>query len=324
MNNMPDDTLWEHIIKAAVAVDKTKTTALSVCALPGGLIRFSGKQADKLLQGQLTCDLKQLTPTQSLWGACCNPQGRVICFLWLFIFEDNYYAYVPLDSIELLLNHLDKFAKLSRVSIENVTSSWIGMGLINYADNKSVLPDFPSPSPAPLACTTPENFCLIQHKINSLSLLFCPETYVASVLASLPAYHLASSQEWQLREIQQRIPTVHHALSGQYTPADLNLVELGAVSFTKGCYCGQEIVARMHHLGKAKRSVYQIRCAAMLPPGTAVINSAGTEVGKILQAVSTPQEIQGLAVLQDSAVNSPEPRFTTTTGVSVQPSLPLV
>jgi tRNA-modifying protein YgfZ len=167
-----------------------------------GLLKISGDDAKKLLQGQLTCDLEQITAEAS-FGAHCNPQGRVISFFRIFKVSPDYYLQMPRCLIPIALKALQKYAIFYKAILSDVS--------VNYPD----------------------------------------------LLKPVEKEH----------DIKANIPAIYPETSGKFLPHDLNLHELkDTISFEKGCYTGQEIIARMQHLGKIKRHLYRITLQGNSPP----------------------------------------------------------
>lgn len=169
-----------------------------------GLIKVGGIDAIKLLQGQLTCDLNAITPSQGSLGAHCNPQGRVINLFYLFQYQDAYYLLMPQNMLAIAMQALKKYALFYK-QIE----------LIDVSDAAD------------------------SHEL---------------IEAHAKAY------------FSPTIPRIHPETSGLFLPHDINLHQLGALSFDKGCYTGQEIIARMHYRGKLKNHMYQASITSAITP----------------------------------------------------------
>jgi folate-binding protein YgfZ len=201
------------------------------------LIRIHGPDAEKFLQGQLTCDIHKLTPQQNILGAYCNYKGRVIAIFRLFLRNNNYYLLLPKSILENTFSTFKKYAMFSKVTLD-------------------IVDDFRVISDDPL--------------FNSSN-------------------HLNDETQWRLFNIQQGIPTIYPQTNEMFTPHMLNLPELGAVSFNKGCYLGQEVIARTEYLGKSKRQMFQkeIISNKTLSPGEEVYNEASEKIGIIVDAVKT-------------------------------------
>ncbi|WP_342219830.1 tRNA-modifying protein YgfZ [Rickettsiella endosymbiont of Miltochrista miniata] len=116
-----------------------------------------------------------------------------------------------------------------------------------------------------------------------------------------------SVDHWRLLDIMAGIPTIYPETSGQFTPHQLNFPEIGGVSFNKGCYIGQEIIARTHYLGKAKSRLFRVRFEANSPflPGTPIFDSdQKTEKGAlIMSAKEQNNRYEALVCLQTQAIS---------------------
>lgn len=110
---------------------------------------------------------------------------------------------------------------------------------------------------------------------------------------------------WQLQEIRAGIPTIYPETIGEFTPHQINFQLINGINFNKGCYIGQEIIARMHYLGKLKQQMYRVSFnSPQLPkPGTKLFNDNAQEIGQLVNAVLvTENHYEALAVLQNDAI----------------------
>jgi len=164
-----------------------------------GLLKITGEHTKQFLQGQLTCDVNEVTASQSQLGAHCNPQGRIISFFRLFTKNGDYYLQMPRELIPIAMSALQKYAVFFKTILTDVSDD---------------------------------------------------STYAS---------------DWKKRDIEQGIPAIYPETSEKFLPHDLNLPQLNAVSFTKGCYTGQEIIARMQYRGKLKKHLYRATVHTTLP-----------------------------------------------------------
>src|SRR5688572_15995778 len=93
-----------------------------------GLLKIFGKDAHKLLQGQLTCDMNEVTSNHSLVGAHCNPQGRIISLFRIFHYQDSYFLQMPREMIPIALRALKKYAIFFKVELVDESDEWIAYG----------------------------------------------------------------------------------------------------------------------------------------------------------------------------------------------------
>lgn len=203
------------------------------------LLKIAGVDAKKFLQGQLTIDLESISESTSSLGAHCNISGRIVSFFRLFFLKDAYYLSMPKELIPIAMAFLKKYALFAKITIEEVNHLYqYSLALKSFPfslqkiNEQQVLPDF----------------TLI--KISGERLL---------VISLVPKENAVVDEKWHLQNIQCGIPAIYAATSGKFLPHELDLIRLNAVSFTKGCYLGQEIIARMHYRGKLKKTLLRAR-----------------------------------------------------------------
>lgn len=211
-----------------------------------GFLKVAGTDAKKLLQGQLTCDMEEVTPTQSRWAAHCNPQGRIISLFHLIYYQDQYYLWMPLTLIPIAAAALKKYAIFYKVEI---TESKDLQGMGYRGQSLQLLGSLPH-----------NHHELIHHhnvsilKIHDRYLILGTSTVLLELNELLHQHTtLAPDESWLKLNIESDIPTIYPETSELFLPHELNLHQLNAISFNKGCYTGQEIIARMHYRGKLKK-----------------------------------------------------------------------
>ena len=184
------------------------------------ILSLQGADAEKFLQGQLTADVSTLAFNEGKLAAHCQPQGRVISLFILFRTDHTYYLAMPRSIMPLALTALKKYAVFYKVAFSEPT------------DLSLVLSTTATPNALANAALKP------------------------SLYASLMYQTQVSAEESGERLLLQHgIPSLTPETSGQFLPHELNLIALNAVSFTKGCYTGQEIVARMEYRGTLKKAL---------------------------------------------------------------------
>jgi len=187
------------------------------------LIKISGIDATNFLQSQFSNDIKSINPDQIQLNAYCQHQGKIMALLWVFIKNDSFYLSFPKELKGLILSKLNMFKLMSKVNIEDVSLEINQYGLIDEKLDGSM------------------------RLRNNLSLLTTRKTLESSVDINL----------WEKACIDNELPEIYLNTSDKFIPQALNLdIDEIGVSFTKGCYPGQEVVARMHYLGKPKRRLF--------------------------------------------------------------------
>ncbi|MFZ0218676.1 MAG: hypothetical protein WAL30_00495 [Candidatus Aquirickettsiella sp.] len=270
-----------------------------------GLIQVSGKDAKQFLQGQLTCDLEEISAEQSRLGAHCDVKGRIIASFRLFFYQNDYYFLLQNSILPLLLASLQKYAVFSKIILTEVSENWQKIGL--YGPTIKDLLEKQA-----LYLSKENGVVESDHKL-SLTIPG-PEPRVillAPVSDSIgfidTQFEQQSVSDWHLLDIKAGIPTIYPETSGQFTPHQLNFPEIGGVSFNKGCYIGQEIIARTHYLGKAKSRLYRVCFLAhSLPlPGT-LLFANDHKIPKatlIMSAKEHDNRYQALVCLQTQAIS---------------------
>lgn len=215
-----------------------------------GLLHVSGLDAKKLLQGQLTCDVEKIDAHTNCLGAHCNPQGRIISLFYLFSLEQAYYLLMPRSMIALSLAALQKYAVFYKVALSDVSDDFVIIGY-RGKDSDTAIPNFP-----------------IKISLSPLRrILIGKRTQKQNTWETLaPASPLANANTWKCLDIQEGIPTIYPETSGKFLPHEINLHNLNGISFDKGCYTGQEIIARMHYRGKLKTQLLKTTITEATPP----------------------------------------------------------
>lgn len=215
-----------------------------------GVLKVGGIDAKKFLQGQLTCNLDEITPTESRMGAHCNPQGRIISLFHLFQFQDAYYLLMPANLIAVAMTALKKYALFYKVEITDMNEKWSCLGITGDLSH------------------LPETIYCLPTADSMRHILIGDTKEIEKLITTVSEQHT----HWKCLDILKGIPYIYLETSGKFLPHELNLDKLNAISFNKGCYTGQEIIARMHYRGKLKSHLYvaTINSTASPKPGESV------------------------------------------------------
>ncbi|MGB5443601.1 MAG: folate-binding protein YgfZ [Gammaproteobacteria bacterium] len=287
-----------------------------------GVIAVHGTDAGNFLQAQLSNDIRNCGGNSSQLSALCTPKGRILGLMRLFRHGDTFYLRLPADSLEAVLQRLRMFVLRADVTLEDVSNNFCCIG-VSGADATKEIRTAAGDAPA-------ENNQLLH--TDTLSIIRVPglaarfEIYANSLDAARDFWdslnvHGApvASQAWRLLEIQAGIPTIFAKTTELFVPQMVNLQLVDGVSFKKGCYPGQEIVARMQYLGTLKRRMYlgRIDQDAAVSPGDVLYQAEGDEqvIGRIVDAQPHPDGGQlALAVLQINSADSGDVRLGDTNG----------
>ncbi|KJJ63171.1 folate-binding protein [Pseudomonas sp. Choline-3u-10] len=269
-----------------------------------GILAVRGADASKFLQGQLTCNLNYLDDQHSSLGARCTPKGRMQSSFRIVPEGDGYLLAMDRELVQPQLADLAKFAAFSKSKLYDESAEWVRFGL-SGGDGALVSLGLDLPQTADV---TVVGHGLIAVRLNDgRSELWTHAkdagTTQLRLAAQLPE---ASLDRWQLAQIRAGIGQVVAATRELFIPQMINLQALGGVSFKKGCYTGQEIVARMQYLGKLKRRLHRLAAqnhdVDVPAPGLEVYSPVhGSSVGEVVMAASAEGALELLAVLQEDA-----------------------
>jgi len=250
-----------------------------------GSLSIIGTDAKKFLQGQLTCDLDKLAPNKSIMGAHCNPKGRIISLFYCLFHNDIYSLIMPQDMLPIAASALKKYAPFFKVTCLDTTQLYHFEGMTTDELNH-------------LAST--QNHII---EVNSsLAIVITPNTHEQDAV---------SETAWDAQLIAEKIPVLAPSTSQTFLPHELNLEAFNAVAFDKGCYTGQEIIARMHYRSQL---AYQLHLATTqseteLSPGIDVYDSqddTAKVIGRVVNIVETaPNEYQLLLTIKEPLPDEP-------------------
>ncbi len=244
--------------------------AQSLEAIPQGIamlehlrnIRIGGDEAEQFLQGQFSSDVVALNPGNHQPGAYCNPKGRAIAIYRLLRDDDGFNLVVPEDMVDTVVKRLTLFRMRSRVDID-------------IDDERLLVGAFGLKDLIPRSCWKIDDvrtLCLIGRE---------------QLPALADSHNVLPSSTWKLGEILAVEPQVYAATTEEFIPQQVNLDLVGGVSFSKGCYPGQEIVARVRYLGKIKQRMLSGRIQS---------NPVPANPGDLLFAADRPAQKSGIVV----------------------------
>ncbi|NWC90900.1 MULTISPECIES: folate-binding protein YgfZ [unclassified Pseudomonas] len=284
-----------------------------------GVLAVRGSDAAKFLQGQLTCNLNYLSDTQASLGARCTQKGRMQSSFRILLQGDGVLLAMASELLEPQLADLKKYAVFSKSKLTDESAAWVRFG-VSQAD----------PVLASLGLELPAETDSVVHSDELIAIRVSPgraELWAPAAQAEALHSQLAAKlnegelNQWLLGQIRAGIGQVMPQTRELFIPQMLNLQAVGGVSFKKGCYTGQEIVARMQYLGKLKRRLYRLSLnAGELPePGTPLFSPThNSAIGEVVMAARAGELIELLAVLQAEAAESGDVHVGTLEGPGLQ------
>lgn len=267
-------------------IDPEKTPLL---AFPEGLavLSVTGDDRQAFLHGQLINDLNLIVPTGAQLSGWCNPKGQLISN---FLVVNTGTAYLLLFRQELkqyVLKRLSMFVLRANVTIEDITDSTPVLGVANCEDIAVLGPDIDATAGAVSAADGIVIVCLPDASQRFL-LLGNVETQIAKTTALQQSLTPASAEIWALLDIMAGMSWLGTATQEKFLPQMLNLDALNGLSYQKGCYPGQEVIARLHYRGEVKRRLQLITAKTDLSEGTTIKTAQDDNAGMIVNAVTHP------------------------------------
>ena len=240
---------------------------LVLCQLDSwDLIRVTGEDRISFLQGQLTCDLTKLKPGQQTLAAQCNPQGKAWSIIRVFVLEDRIILTQPSSVTEKQLPELQKYAVFSKVEICKETE-YQAIGLAGYKSSKYITEKIDSTAIGEQSRLI-ENGMVFKQPYPSLRYLIILKNQQASALIENLKEHASIFDDslWNAMNIAAGVAFLEKETSALFVPQMLNLQALNGISFSKGCYIGQETIARAKYRGANKRALFILTGHASTAP----------------------------------------------------------
>lgn len=263
-------------------------------------MRVRGRDAAAFLQAQLTQDILALDSGHAGLAAWLDPKGRVLVTLEVVPDRDSWLLLVPADAAASVLARLERYVLRADVALglDDTTKVYALIGdAAEWLDEHGIeLGD------APRSLRRHGDVVWIR-EASRLVRAVAPQKALEAAFVRLES---ASADEIALAEIGLGWPSIGAALAERYVPHMLNLERLGAVAFDKGCYPGQEVVARVHNRGAVKRRAARFRVGGPAPAvGEALADAEGAEAGEVVRAAQSGGTAELLAVVRLEALAGP-------------------
>jgi folate-binding protein YgfZ len=284
-----------------------------------GVLAVRGVDASKFLQGQLTCNMDYLSDAKATLGARCTQKGRMQSSFRILLEGDGVLLAMASELVDAQLLDLKKYAVFSKSKLTDESASWMRFGL-NDGDGAlvSLGLDLPQETDAVVRAND-----LIAIRVSpARAELWVRADQAEEIRTRLAALlHEGTLNDWLLGQIRAGIGQVFGQTREEFIPQMINLQAVGGVSFKKGCYTGQEIVARMQYLGKLKRRLYRLTLEGsdVPEPGVELFSPVHTSsAGNVVIAARAEGNIEVLAVLQADAVEDGNIRLGAADGLALQ------
>ncbi len=280
--------------------------AVLVALTHTGIIEVSGDDALSFLNTQLTSDVVQVAANAAQYSGYCTPKGRLLATFLVCMRSSHYLLVLPREIAESVAARLQRYVLRAKVKVAQASDRYALLGVAGPQAVLAVGHAIGEPAAQPMQVVQYGAATLV-HLPGHRHLIVCDQDTVDRLWNALNQHaRPAGAPAWELQGIRTGIATVRAATQEAFIPQMLGLDMFGGISFEKGCYPGQEIVARTKYLGTLKRQLYYGRSDQSLVPGDAILNSAdGATVGTVTDAAPTADDgCEFLAVLQREAVES--------------------
>ncbi len=273
------------------------------------LIRFSGQNARQFLQGQLSNDLTVLSRSQSLLASCNSAQGRVQAILRLLELNGDILGLLPRSIITPTLTRLRKYVLRANVIIEDASD----LMRIDWT-SADELKTSQLPTPKTLGEYSQHQGCIVLRWPDSTT-----ERFMIIQPGAATTVDAQTENKWQLADIRAGLPQVFSETYEEFVAQMLNLDVLGGISFNKGCYTGQEIIARAHFRGSVKRRMFRFSAESPAPIAGTKITVDGEPAGEVVMTAQIGSGCELLAVISLNYTQSALSLADTNTALQMLP-----
>ena len=276
------------------------------------VITVSGEQRQDYLHGQITVDTKSFETERARFAAHCDFKGKMWANFVLTQYNDSFHLIMPESASNESITQLKKYGVFSKVEIASLDENWHILGGTGEELTQELKALFPNISKTHMAHCTGEFGEVITFSDANLRYLIVINTDGFKRLQDAAADYFVNSPElWSMLEIQAGLGFVEGENIGEFVPQMFNLHAIDGIDFDKGCYMGQEVVARTKFLGKNKRALYILEAPASdeieIRPGDTLEKSVGENWrrgGTVIKASNVDGVMRLLAVLaNDTELN---------------------
>ena len=269
------------------------------------VFEIRGPDVDRFLQGQVTCDVQQLAQDTSLPGAACTPKGRAYALFRLVRVSDECVLMrLPARIADDVSNQLSKYLAFFKAEMAPA-GDWSLTGLVGSEAAAAHVPPQSLPGRPNQVFETDNGYLVATLPLADGTPRF--ELWARGDVTDSGVRHVPATA-WRLTEIQSGLTTLSPETVEAFIPLNLNLHAIDGVSFNKGCYTGQEVIARMHHLGQLKKSLFRLEATFVdsTPEiGDSLVDADGGKLGSITDCIATEAgDCHMLAVLSHKAMEA--------------------
>jgi hypothetical protein len=309
---------FEHFSSLDGELQAARNSVVITPVIDLGLIRASGDDAASFLQNLMTNDIKGITETNACTAGFCTPKGRLLAIFLIWREGGDYLLMLPKEILPSLLKKLSMYILRAKVKLTDATDERVLIGMSTPA-SVSPAPTFFDATLPHQGVRTIDGGQLIRLDDTRWLLSLDPTSAIKRWPDLIIDRKITGLATWHWLEIAAGQPRVITATQEAFVPQMLNmeLPAVAGVSFTKGCYPGQEIVARTHYLGKVKRRMFRARLTKLTTPGTHVYapETGDQPCGAVVSIAPSPEGgFECLVSVQSTAVAAGEVHLGTPDG----------
>lgn len=272
------------------------------------LLKVSGSEAFDFLQGQLTADLKDVTETHAQFSAYCDPQGNVLALFLVFKYKQDYFLSFDFSLAETIQKRLQMFIMRSDVTLTDMRQEIVHIGFAGEFGDLDVQRRLDTKIKEVFECGYVDNAEMADvlmvkvpgpyHRYE----IFGPAEQIIQAWQEIRINSdVTNAEDWKLLNIAAAVPTVNIKTTGKFTAQFLNLDKFDAINFKKGCFPGQEIIARIHYRGKITKRMLRLRTDSVVELESGEEFSIIDEAGKSHKLITIAC---GKDILQGSILNA--------------------
>jgi folate-binding protein YgfZ len=262
-----------------IILDKTST------------IKVEGDDRVHFLQGQLTQDINLISQNKALYAGFCNPKGRMLAFMLCYLNHESIHIQIDSSVQEFILQKLKMYILRAKVSLKLANDTFTCIGFVG---SKALLTKKIQPPKNYLDIIQSDDIMIMRLGKDDDRYQLMGETSKVNKFMKLnfSEYSAMSFDNWNNLNILDGIPDIYPPTQNAFIPQSLNMDLIEGINFKKGCYTGQEIIARTHYLGKVKRRMYRafLKSRVDLNPGNLVLNIKGEEIGQLVRSATESNE----------------------------------
>ena len=298
---------WQDFLKTQSTQAISNNTIVDLSHL--GLLQLSGDDHLDFIQKQVTNDINYLDGNNAQFTGYCNPKGRLLALFLAFSHYDHLHLQLNGELTEAIQKRLKMYVMRAKVTIDNVSDSILRIGVTGEKSAEVLATLFEKIPTAAYQLISSKNGAILRLGGN------IPRYIVYSDMENMPkiwqalnqTHTYADKNHWELLEIEAGIPDITPITQEEFVPQMVNLDALNGINYKKGCYTGQEIIARTHYLGKVKRRTVLAELVSEIAPqiGDNVFSETSPEpatevtsgaVGKVVRVAEANTHIFKLLV----------------------------